>query len=229
MSCHYWGISPPAEFVCIIIWVILWFWVTWSGHSSYQSSLSRGRTYIDRSSSCQFESGPHLYRSAIFLSVQFESGPHLYRSVIVLSVRVWGRTYIDRPSSYQFSSSRDRTYIDRSFITSVWVWAAPISIDHLPISSVWVGTAPISIGHCFVGLSWVLFTFESHLHSWVFFAFWVAIIPPFWFFRVIFLTQLPGAYCLIVIALLDFPFHCTWHSSLIPWCVFLSCRWAPYT
>ena len=28
----------------------------------------------------------------------FESGPHLYRSVIVLSVRVWGRTYIDRKS-----------------------------------------------------------------------------------------------------------------------------------
>ena len=27
-----------------------------------------------------------------------------------------GRTYIDRPSSYQFSSSRDHTYIDRSFV-----------------------------------------------------------------------------------------------------------------
>ena len=48
-------------------------------------SLSRGRTYIDRSLSCQFEfSGSHLYRSAIFLSFpfQFELGPHLYRSAI---------------------------------------------------------------------------------------------------------------------------------------------------
>ena len=41
--------------------------------------------------------------------------------------------YIDRPSSCQFSSSRDRIYIDRSFIVSVLVGAAPISIDHLPI------------------------------------------------------------------------------------------------
>ena len=119
--------------------------------SSYQFSLSRDRTYIDRPSpchvssvsgtapisishsSCQFESGPHLYQSAIFLSVQFESGPHLYRSAISLSC--------------QFSS-RDRTYIDRSFVVSVRIGAAPISIGHLPISlSFQVGTAPISIGH----------------------------------------------------------------------------------
>ena len=60
--------------------------------------------------------------------------------------------YIDRPSSCQFSSSRDRIYIDRSFIVSVLVGAAPISIDHLPISSV-SGTAPISIGHHRVSLS----------------------------------------------------------------------------
>ena len=67
----YWGISPP-EFTCIIIWVILWFWVTWSGHSSScRVSLSRGRTYIDRPSSCHVSSvsGTAPIRSVIILSV----------------------------------------------------------------------------------------------------------------------------------------------------------------
>ena len=57
-------------------------------------------------SSCQFESGPHLYRSVIHLislsssrgrtyidrslSCQFESGPHLYQSAIFLSVQFLG-------------------------------------------------------------------------------------------------------------------------------------------
>ena len=54
--------------------------------SPCQFSSSLDRTYIDRSFIVLVELGPHLYRSAIFLSVQFESGPYLYRSVIVLSV-----------------------------------------------------------------------------------------------------------------------------------------------
>ena len=86
--------------------------------------------------------------------VQFESGPHLYRSVIILSVsvRVRGRTYIDRPSPCH---------------VSLVSGAAPTSIGHVPITfhvhfvsgphlyqsviilsvSVRVRTAPISIGH----------------------------------------------------------------------------------
>ena len=100
------------------------------------------RTYIDRSFSlsCHFNfSGSHRYQLTIFLSVcvQFELGPHLCQSVIFLSVWVFGtapilidhlsyqfefnlsfqgRTYINRSFSYQFmfSSSWDRTYIDQS-------------------------------------------------------------------------------------------------------------------
>lgn len=87
----------------------------------------------------------------ITFHVQFESGPHLYRSVIVLSVRVQGRTYIDQSSPYHVSSVsgtapistvivlsirvRVRTYIDRS--------------SHCLISLV-SRTAPISISHCFI-------------------------------------------------------------------------------
>ena len=100
--------------------------------------------------------------------VQF-SGPHLYRSAIFLSPFVFSlsrdRTYIDRSLSCQlesgvapilighlpcqFSSSRDRTYIDRPFpchVSSV-SGTAPISIGHLFVSSVRVWTAPILIGH----------------------------------------------------------------------------------
>ena len=57
-------------------------------------SLSRDYTYIDRSSSCQFE--------FMFL------GPHLYRPVIILLVLSIGH------SSCQFSLSQGHTYIDRS-------------------------------------------------------------------------------------------------------------------
>ena len=152
----YWGISPP-EFTCIIIWVILWFWVTWSGHSSScHVSLSRGRTYIDRPSSCQFSFWDRTYTIG-----------H-YR--VSLSQ---GRTHIDRPFPYQFvfSLSRDRTHIDRSFI--------------LPIRSV---RRP---GLCFSMTFRVTF--------------------PFWAFRVILFTWLLDAYRLFIIALLDFPFHYTWH------------------
>ena len=128
----YWDISPPVEFAYIVISVS-------SGFESLDQII-----ILSFILSCQFESGPHLYQSAIFLSVQF-LGPHLYRSVIHRVSLSRGRTYIDRPSSYQFSSSRDRTYIDRSFVVSV-SGAAPISIGRLPISSV-SRTAPISIGH----------------------------------------------------------------------------------
>ena len=91
-----------------------------------------GPHLYDRSLSCQFESGPHLYRSAIFLSCQFSFwdrtytiGHHLIslsrgRTYTIGHYRVnlsRGRTYIDQPSSYQFEFeflSWDRTYIDRS-------------------------------------------------------------------------------------------------------------------
>ena len=133
----YWDISPPVEFACIIILVS-------PGFESLDQII-----FLSFILSCQFESGPHLYRSVIHhvslswgrtyinrpssyqfsfwgctyinraSSCQFESGPHLYRSVIHHVSLSRGRTYIDRPSSYQFSSSRDRTYIDRSFVVSV--------------------------------------------------------------------------------------------------------------
>ena len=102
----YWGISLPVGLACIIVWVILWLWVAWSGHSSSSSSschvisVSGTAPISIGHSSCQFESGPHLYRSTIFLSVQFDSGPYLYRSVICRVSLSRGHTYIDRPSSY---------------------------------------------------------------------------------------------------------------------------------
>ena len=67
----YWGISPPAKFVCIVILVILWLWATWSDQSSCQYEFefsSWERTYIDRSFPCQFEFlRLYLYWPAIFL------------------------------------------------------------------------------------------------------------------------------------------------------------------
>ena len=109
--------------------------------SSVWVCVFQDRTYIDRSSFCQFkfvfwgsypyrsaiflsvcvqlESRPHPYRSTIFLlvCVQFESGPHLYRSVIHHFVSFnlsQDRTYIDR-SSFVFSLNQGCTYIDRPF------------------------------------------------------------------------------------------------------------------
>ena len=71
--------------------------------------------------------------------------------LISLSFRVGTIPISIGHSSCQFQfefSSWDRTYIDRSFVVSVWVGAAPISISHLPISlSFRVGTVPVSIGH----------------------------------------------------------------------------------
>ena len=85
-------------------------------------------------SSCQSESRPHLYRSAIFLSVcvfrvrtapisighsscQFESRPHLYRSAISLSC--------------QFEFLGPHLY--RSVIVLLdWVESCLISSHHLP-------------------------------------------------------------------------------------------------
>ena len=131
-------------------------------------SLSRGRTYIDRSLSCQFEfSGSHLYRSAIFLSFpfQFELGPHLYRSTIFPSfcVQFESRSHLYRSTTFlsvcvQFESGPHLylsviilsvqvcvlgPHLYRSvIIVFVWVWVGvvPIWIDHFPISlsSFWV-------------------------------------------------------------------------------------------
>ena len=136
----YGDISSPSEFACFIIWVILWLWATWSDPYLVSFNLSRGRTYIDRSSPCHASSvwvgaAPISIGHLIFISVQF-LGPHLYRSVIIVLV---------------------------------WVGAAPISIGHLIfmsvqflgphlyrsviIVSVWVEAAPISIGHYRVSLS----------------------------------------------------------------------------
>ena len=106
----YWGISPPIEFTCIVILVILWLWATWSSSCLFEFSLSFGVAptsinHIPISLCLVWVLGPHLYRSVIILSVwvcvlgshpyrltiflsvcvQFESGPHLYRSVIILS------------------------------------------------------------------------------------------------------------------------------------------------
>nr|CAN64028.1 hypothetical protein VITISV_030715 [Vitis vinifera] len=98
--------------------------------SSY--SLSRGRTYIDRPSPCHDSSVSGTAPISIgHFPCQFESGPHLYRSVIRHVGLSRGRTYIDRPSSYQFSLSWDCTYIDRSLSCQLESGAAPISIGHL--------------------------------------------------------------------------------------------------
>ena len=77
-------------------------------------------------SSCQFESGPHLCRLTIFLSVWvwvFKLGPHLYRSVMFLSLFVfslsWDRTYIDRSLSYQLEFGAALTSIVHLFVMLV--------------------------------------------------------------------------------------------------------------
>ena len=113
------GAAPISSVIILSVWFgaapisighLLVMTVQFLGPHLYQSvihhvSLSRGRTYIDRPSSCQFESGPHLYRSVI-------------RRVSLSR----GRIYIDRPSPCHVSSS------------SVWVGVVTISIGHFPIS-----------------------------------------------------------------------------------------------
>ena len=170
----YWGISPLTKCACIIIWVILWLWATWSSHSSYfQFSQSLGShlyqsamfivlsvsvwvraapILISHSSSCQFqfESGSHLYQSTIFLSFprQFEffrTAPISISHCHVSSVSSWDRTYIDRSLSCQFES-RPHPYRSAIFLSFA--------------CSFWVGTIPISIGHS----SFCLFKFESVPH-----------------------------------------------------------------
>ena len=103
-----------------------------SGPHLYRSvircvNLSRDCTYINRSSSYQFE---------------FESGTapiSISHHLISLSVSR-GSTYIDRPSPYHVSSvswNWPHQYWS-VIILSVWVWvrAAPISIGHLLVMSV---------------------------------------------------------------------------------------------
>ena len=123
--------------------------------------------------SCQFEfSGPHLYRSAMFLSLfifslsrdrtyinrSFSmsvcvSGPHLYRSVIRRVSLCRDRTYIDRSSSYQFEFKL-RPHPYRSIIhrfLSVQFLGPHLYRSVIILSIwVWVGAAPISIGHLLV-------------------------------------------------------------------------------
>ena len=68
----YWGISPSTEFACIVIWVTLWLWAIWSGHSSScHVNLSRDRTYIDQPSLCHVSSvsGTAPIRSVIIVPV----------------------------------------------------------------------------------------------------------------------------------------------------------------
>ena len=101
--------------------------------------------------SCQLESRLHLYRSTIFLSFtcQFEffwDCTYIDRSFIILSVWV---QFDLRPHIYQsvifyvsFSLSRDRAYIDRSFI--------------LPISSVRRPEFLFSMTFRVILLTWLL-------------------------------------------------------------------------
>ena len=142
-----------------------------------------GHTYINRSSSYQFNSvwvlGPHLYQSVIFLLVQleFRTAPILIgHSSCQFNFR--DCTYINLSSSCRFESGFLRSHLYQSVIflsvcvqfelelhlyrsvivLLVWVfffWVAPISISHLPISlcSVSVGTAPLLIDHHLVSLS----------------------------------------------------------------------------
>ena len=88
-----------------------------------------GHTYIDRQSSYQFvfsSSWDHTYINQSYsCRFEFESGLHLYRSIIVLSVWVWISVFRTAPISIGHRlirlslSSWDRTYIDQSFILSV--------------------------------------------------------------------------------------------------------------
>ena len=124
---------------------------------------------------------------------------------------------------------------------SVWVGAAPIrsAISLSCQFSFWDRT--YTIGHyraCLASRSLLQYDIQSHI-----FQIWhlepLCILIQIFFdspcflsfsaFRVVLLTWLLGAYRLFIIALLDFPFHCTWHSSLSPWRIFRSCYWTPYT
>ena len=131
-------------------------------------------------SSCQSESGPHLYQSVMFLSPCHVSSVSGTAPISIGHYRVSlsrGRTYIDRPSPchdssvsgtapisighYCVSLNRDCTYIDRSFIlsVSVWVGVVPISIDHFPIISlsVWVFQGRTYIDRSLITTQKVLF------------------------------------------------------------------------
>ena len=126
----YWGISPPIEFTCIVILVILWLWATWSSSCLFEFSLSFGTPPISISH--------HL----ISLSLRFGVTPISIDHIPISLCSVWVRT---TPIS-----------IGHHFIIlSLHFGAAPISINHIPISlcSVWVGIVPISINHHLVSLS----------------------------------------------------------------------------
>ena len=86
--------------------------------------IPSGRVYLHHYLSYPLALG-HLIRSFIILSVQLEFG--------VAPILIDHLPIISHQFEFDFLS-QDRTYIDRSFIVSVWVGAAPISIGHLPIS-----------------------------------------------------------------------------------------------
>ena len=152
-------------------------------HSSCHFSF-QDRTYIDRSSSCQFQFlGPYLYRSIIVLSVSvFGTAPiSIDHCLINSGLSFRDHTYINRSSSYQFVfSSSLGPHLYRSItVLSVWVSVfetTHISTDHLPISlySIRVRVALISINHLPVNLCSVRVGTApiSICHSSCHFSFW---------------------------------------------------------
>ena len=164
------------------------------GHSPCQFSLG-GRAYIDQPSSCHF-----------CVSLSF-SRPHLYRSIIFrVSLSFRDHTYIDRPSSCQFvfSLSRDRTHIDQSFILPISSVQRPRSL----FSTIFRATSSVlafrAIVHTHPGIldhhcSFILGVQSHSLHL--------------------------VTWCSLFVhhALLDYPFHYTWHSPLSSRHIFQPC------
>ena len=135
----YWGISPSTEFACIVIWVILWLWVI------------RLAIFL----SVQFESGPHLYRSVIIVSVLVGAAPISIDHLLIMSVQFLGPHLYDRPSSCHVSSV-SRTAPIRSVIflsCQFSFWDRAYTIGHLFIVSVCVEDRTYTIGHYRVSLS----------------------------------------------------------------------------
>ena len=126
------------------------------GYFLIKFSLSfGGRTYIDQSSSCQFEfkfsswDRTYIDQSSSVSVWAFGVAPILIDHLPISLCLVWvfrDRTYIDRSFILSVQLEfRDCTYIDKSFILSLGPHLYR-SIIHL-ISSVRIGTAPILIGH----------------------------------------------------------------------------------
>ena len=156
------------------------------------------------------------------------------------------------PSHFQFgihsrifiSTSRAIAFsvrcLEPHFSFGIW------ELFFIPIHAFWV-TIFLSFGiqsHCTYSFrhlkspSFLVFDVQSHFSSAVSFRVIAPGIRNHWhctsylhgFALVpIFLTSLPCAYCLFIIAIPDFPFHYTWHSPLSSRHIFKSCCWALYT